>query len=476
MLLVGYVLVAIAIILATVVLLEYAYGFGRSKNGEVVQHGLVFVASTPSGANVQFSGESNRATTNTRLSLVSGNYKLTLSKQDYRPWQQTFTLQGGSVLRLDYAFLIPKALKSTPVKAYDTAPQFATQSPDRRWLLVLPAGSTSAFDLYDLKAAKPAVQVLTLPPALVASDPAQAWKPLEWADDNQHVLLSRIVGSKTEFLLLDRNDMTKSLNLNTTFSANPTKISLIDKKYDQYYLFDQTAQTLQTARLGQTALQPLLSNVLAYQSYGSNVILYASSKTAIDGKAAIDLLQGGKTYLLREVAANTTYLLNLTQYSGSWYVIAGASSENKVYVYKDPLTQLQSKRATLVPTYVAKTPTPTYAAFSASAQFVLIENGSQFSVYDAQYDRGYRFDTKLPLDTPQQHASWMDSNRITYVSGGKVRIMDFDGTNQQTLVDANAAFAQFFSPDYKYLDTLSPQAAANQTSFVSTPLRTPADL
>src|SRR4051812_29975415 len=129
MLLVGYVLVAIAIILATVVLLEYAYGFGRSKNGEVVQHGLVFVASTPSGANVELTGEQGQIKTNARLSLVSGNYKLTLTKQDYRPWQQTFTLQGGSVLRLDYAFLVPKELKSAPVKTYDTTPQLATQSP-----------------------------------------------------------------------------------------------------------------------------------------------------------------------------------------------------------------------------------------------------------------------------------------------------------------------------------------------------------
>jgi len=473
--LVGYGLIAIALAFAVRILFLTSSGYGIDKDGKVVQSGLVFVASSPNGAQVRINGVLNKAQTAARLSLVSGNYNVSFSRDGYNTWQQSISLDGGKIVRLDYAMLFPKKLATTNVRKYTGTIGLATQSPDRRWLLVEQPGSDTVFDQYDLKNPKQPVTELTVPSGIITPGTTNSWTLDEWSNDNQHVLLSHIHDGATEFVLLDRTDMTKSVNLNTRLGVAPTKISLVDKKYDRYYVFDATAQTLKTASRDAPSPQDYLSDVLEYQSYGDDVMLYASSKTTTSGKVGIVMQLGGKSYFLREVSGNTKYLVDLTKYDGAWYVAIGAQSENKIYVYKNPNDQLNSNLGLLVPVNVLKIPGATRLSFSSNARFIMAENGTQFSVYDAEMNRSYQYDTKLPLDAPQAYANWMDGDRLTYVSGGKQVVFDFNHTNVQTLSAADPAYTPFFVPDYKHVYTVTPPAAGSQV-IISTALRTPNDL
>ena len=476
LLITGYIFIAIAIFITTIVLLYEAYGFGLGKNGEVVQNSFVFVSSQPAGSQIRLNGKLNSARTNARLSLVEGQYNLQINRTGYRPWQRPIAVIGGSVEHFDYPFLFPaKLTASTPLKQYDSAPGLATQSPDRRWLLVQQAGSGAAFEEYDLKNPKTAAVVVTVPDEIINSGDSQSWQLVEWSNDNRHVLLKHVYNDKSEFILVDRSDPAQSVNLNTTFKLSPTRVNLINKKFNQYYVYDGGNQTLQTVNLTDPTPKPLLEHVLDYKSYGTNTLLYVSSSASRSDKVSIDLQQDGKTYALREAAANSPYLLDLTQYNGALYVVAGASTENKVYVFKNPVTQLNSELGTLVPAYILKVASPNYVSFSDNAQFIMDENGSQFSVYDAQNDIGYTYDAKAPLDQPQPHAKWMDGAHLTYVSNGKLLVFDYDHANPQTLMSANSNYLPFFDPSYKFVDTLDPVTASGQATLESTFLVTPAD-
>jgi hypothetical protein len=471
----GYILVAIALTIGTIVLLYQAYGFGLGKNGKLIQNGLVFAATSPGGAQIRVNGVLNKAQTNARLSLVSGTYHISFNRTGYRQWQQDFKTLGGDVVRMDYAFLFPTKLTTTTVKAYDGNVALATQSPDRRWLLVQHPENETSIDVYDRKNPKQAATQLTLPTSVFTSGATSSWTLDEWSNDNQHVLLQHVHDGKTEFVMVDRTDASKSINLNTTLGVNPTMINLSDKRYDHYYVFDAAAQTLQTADLGAPIPAAYLSNVLSYKSYASNIMLYASSKTATDGKVGIVLRDGDKSFFLREVSGGTTYVLNLAKYSGDFYVALGASNENKVYVYKDPEAQLNSPLGLLVPISVLKTAGPNQLSFSANTQFIAAENGSRFSVYDIENDKNYTYDTHLPLDAPQPYATWMDGDRLTYVSGGKLVVFDFDDSNSQALMKASPAYLPFFSQNYKFVDTLAASTSGTGVTLSTTPLRTPAD-
>jgi hypothetical protein len=135
-LMVGYVLVAVAIVIATLILLYQAYGFGLGKNGTVIQNGLTFFSSQPHPANIYLNGTLGKSQTNSRVVLPAGIYHIRLARDGYREWQRTIEVEGGDVQHFDYPFLIPKQLTTKKTTSYTGAPGLATQSPDRRWLLI----------------------------------------------------------------------------------------------------------------------------------------------------------------------------------------------------------------------------------------------------------------------------------------------------------------------------------------------------
>ncbi|HVV25909.1 MAG TPA: PEGA domain-containing protein [Candidatus Saccharimonadales bacterium] len=477
MLFVGYVLIGIAIVIGTLILLYQAYGFGIGKNGTVIQNGLVFFSSQPNPANIYVDGKLNKSQTNTRLTMPAGIYHIQLARSGYRDWQRTIEVEGGDVQHFDYPFLIPTKLTTKKIADYTAAPALTTQSPDRRWLMVQTPGSMTAFQVYDLKNPTKAPLELHLPDGLLSkATSSENWQLEEWADDDKHVVLQHNYDGKSEYILIDRTDASQALNLNTTLSASPAKLTLLNKKYDQYYLLGADG-TLQSATLSDHTPKTVLTNVLAYQSYASDTILYATSKNAPAGKVLIQLRSGGNTYPIRSFAAGSTYLLDLTKYDGTLYVTAGASGESKIYIYKDPIGQLNNLPHNAVyPIQVLHVDQPNYLSFSNNAQFVVAENGTQFGVYDIENTKGYNFTSQSPVDAPATHATWMDGDRLTYVSGGKLIIFDYDDTNQQTLVAASPSYLPAFAPDFKFVYTLAPSAtAAGQENLDQTALLTPAD-
>lgn len=476
MLFIGYVLVAVAIVLAARILVYRAYGFGIGKNGTVIQNGLIFFSSQPNPANIYINGQPQTSTTNVRLLLPEGIYHVKLTRNGYLDWQRTIELDGGSVEHFDYPLLVPRTLTTKKVTGFTTAPGLVTQSPDQRWLLVEAPGSTTDFSLYDLKnIAKPPVTV-SLPANLITkAASSETWQLGEWADDNQHVLLEHDFDGKIEYILLDRASPSQSVNLNTVLAANPAKLTLKNKKYDQYYLYDNSnGGTLQTATL-KSPVTPVLQHVLAYQSYGAGTLLYVTSEGAKPGTVQVKISAGGQTQTIRSLPAGTNYLVDLTEYSGTMYVAAGATADNKVYIYQDPVGQLAEHPGHApVPAQVLHIPGPNYVSFSPNAQFIMASGGNYFGVYDIENQNGYNYTTPEPMDPPQTHAIWMDGDRLAYVSGGKLLIFDYDNTNHHLLTADAAQYPPAFAPDYKDVYMLAP-GASGQFDLTDTSLLTPAD-
>ncbi|HVX24307.1 MAG TPA: PEGA domain-containing protein [Candidatus Saccharimonadales bacterium] len=471
----GYICTAVAIFFATWLLLYVAYGFGISSDGKVIQNGLVFVSSQPHPAMISVDGRRVKDTTNTRLQLPSDRYEIMLSRPGYRNWRRSIDLLGGDVRHFDYPLLIPTNLQTTSVTTYTSAVPFTTQSLDRRWLLVQRPTSILSFDLYDLKNPNQAATTVALPSNLLTTGKQQSWQLISWADDNRHVLLAHVYDGKTEYILVDWTTPNQSVNLTRTLNVTPRALTLDNQKYNQYILYT-SSHSLQTISLQSSTPTTFLNQVLAYQTYGKNGVLYVTSKGAATGYVWLKLLLNGQTYTLHSLPANSHYLLNLAGYNGTLYVAAGATSENKVYVYKDPVGQLHNlPDHAVTPIQVLHVDHPSYVSFSTNAQFVMVEGGPRFCVYDIENQLGYSYKRQQMLDKPQTHAAWMDGDRLTYVSHGLLTMFDYDNANQQTLMSAAANELPIFTPDYHTVWVVAPRAKAGTQQLTQTSLLIPAD-
>jgi len=483
-LLLGYCLVALAIGIATLVLLYQAYGYGIDRQGEVTQSGLLFVASQPSNAAITLNGQPYKNNTDTRVQVPAAKYMLHISKTGYRPWDRPVIVAGGDVQRFDYPLLFPVTLKTSSLADLNGSPSVAMQSPDKRWLILGQPDDSGVFTEYDLKnPAKPVATTLTLPAdSFTPGDGAQTWTMVEWSTDSRHVLLQHtyVTGANTnhEYVLLDRDtpadslDITNKLNLTQADTVN-----LFNNRTDQFYVYSSTNQTLKRVNGNDASVISTLGHILAFKTSGDDKILYVTDQSptgkATPGLVSAVLQDGQQTVTLRTLplASDGIYALNLAQYSSDWYVAVASSADTAAYLYKNP----QSQTGTGPDTYPApwrriQLNNPSFFSFSSNTQFLLAESGQNFVVYDLENIAQYRYTAAEPIDQPQTHAAWMDGDRLTYVSGGKLEVFDYDYHNRQSLVAADAAYSPFFSGDFSYLYALRPATDTTKAALTSTPL------
>lgn len=474
---VGYILIAVAIVIAALVLLYQAYGFGVTRQGDVIQKGLTFFSSQPNPADIYVDGKLQSVRTNTRLPLPAGIYDVKLTRQGYHDWQRTIELNGGSIEHFDYPLLFPRTLTPERVSLYGTAPTLVTQSPDKRWVVVQHEAQFNQFTVYDLRDIEKAPITIAVPDNLLANKTtAERWRLVEWADDNEHIVLQHLYDDASEYILVNRADPTQSVNLTTTLPLQGGELTLQNRKYDKYFVFNTAAATVQRATLSKPELVPYLEDVLAFQAYGNDIALYIEAGDTPTDKVQVRFRDGDTTRTIRTLPAGSNYLVDLTKYDGAMYVVAGTGSAGRIYVYRDPIGQLNDEPDHApIPSHVLKVDGANFVSFSSNAQFVVAQNSQQFAVYDIENREGYNYTAAQPIDAPQLHASWMDGNRLTYISNGKLVVFDYDYRNAHTLMAASSSYAPAYDPEYESIYTIAPVANSAQFELLQTPLLTPED-
>ncbi len=462
---IGYVLIAIAIVFGTVILVYEANGYSVDKTGNVVQNGLLFVDANRSPADIYINDGPSKNRTAARLVLPAGNYKVAIKRAGYRDWVRNFSLEERSIERLVYAFLFPTELVPKNLHAYKTGlPPLVSQSPDRKWLVVQTPATTGAFnfDLYDLsKPPNYPLKNLSIPASLITqADKPGTYKEIEWASDNKSLLLEHSFTGGKEFIVLDREVPSSSVNVNRFFGITPDQLQLRDKKADQFYsLVNADGSLRQLSIKDRTVSVPMVDKVLDFKPYGTNVFIYVTNKNQPAGKVQSRIFDNGQSYALSEMSAGSQYFVDSAKYQGDWFFIAGSNTDGAVKIFKNPLDQLKGGASSPLSSYSAlRVKNIQKAAFSDNTRFVMATNGQDFAVYDFEDLDYYHYSVSQPLSAPMH---WMDGNRLIGTTGGQSLVMDFDGTNQQILTPTSLEQAAYFDRDFNEMFVISPITAAD---------------
>ena len=471
---IGYTLIGILIAIATLILVFQAYGFDVDrKTGDVIQNGLVFVDSAPDDAAIFLNGNLHKDRTNVRLTLTEGTYELKIRKDGYRDWVRTFELLGGSIERYTYPMLIPNDLAQKDIASLGQAPTFYTQSLDRKFIIHNKGASLTDWVEHDTSSLdgseKPLERAFSLPAELFqAAEGAHSLELVEWSTDNRHFLVKHTYTGGYEFVVISRDSPATSLNVNKLLGQNPNTLVLRDKKFDQWYLHTTEGGVLQTAN-AQKQIETVMNNVTAFKSHDDTTLLY--TEAGDDPKMQrVMLRQNKETYHIRDISAGPVKL-DVAKYDNAWYVAVGSQADKKIYIYKDPISQIdKAARADYKPTLSAvlrSNDTLDQVSFSQNTRFIMAQSGQHIEVYDAEYQKTYRHDVAKTFDSGVK-LTWMDGHRLQSRSGGKIIMFDYDGANLQELVGSVPGVA-FFDRDYTVLYGASVkdsgEAALNVTSL-----------
>jgi hypothetical protein len=454
---VGYTLVGIAIAIAALILLFQSYGYDVDRHtGQVIQNSLVYVSARPVAASIYLNGKLNSSQTDAKLTIPAGQYSIEIRHNGYRSWKNSVSLDGGQVEHFTYPVLFPNELVTADQQLYLSAPSFAAESGDRHWLLVQQPSALTSFDDFDLTNPKQPPTTVTLPTDLLtAATTSQQLTLVKWANDNRHVLLKHTYDGTDEYVIVDREIPTESVNISKLVASNTISLMLRDGHYDQYYAYDAAAATLGTYDLKTKVLTPLLQKVTSYKSAGPNLVLYTTASTVV-GQVQVKIWDGATAYDVHVFPASAKLVMDTAQYGGDWYAVVGPELDGRVYVYKNLQTSLrQAPHKLPVPITILKIDQPAYASFSSNGEFIVAQNGSKFAGYDIETNRRYYYELKQPTQTTQQ-AIWTDDYRLGLVIDGKTLVFDYDGTNQQTLTANVPGLRPYFSRDYTGLFNVAP--------------------
>ncbi|MCA9346532.1 PEGA domain-containing protein [Candidatus Saccharibacteria bacterium] len=464
-----YALLGIAIAISTMTLIYLINGYSIDRNtGEVIQNGLIYIDSKPESADVYLNGVKQRGRTDLRMVVPGGTYDISMYREGYREWKHQLILEGGSLRRLTYGRLVPEKIDSEVAVGLGGIPTMTTQSPDKRWLVMSYTDNPLLFGVIDLS--RPVLQLdeILLPLELLENKQAGTWKVIDWSDDNKTFLAEFRSDAGSEFVLINREDPTKSINIKKIFpTLSFDYVTLNERKNDKVNLFDSPAKILYKADVTAKTVETALTGLTQYKSYGSDTYLYLTEEGSTENHIDAHLKVGDKDYKLRTLNKSDKYLLDISKLGGAYVVAVSSASENRAIVYNDPINAIKNNdfSSIPVPTTVLRVENPEQLSISSDSSCVMVYGNNKVASHEFEADRSYTINLANSPDKESEF-DWVDGQHLLYVSAGKEYIMDFTGSNQYDLMSTSAKFGAFADKDINYLFSFNLASTDSEQSYL----------
>ncbi len=435
--------VAVVIISTVCILLALGYRFDFTSNS-VKQGALLQFDSFPSGAQITLDGTILSYRTPGKTEVDAGTHSVSLARDGYRTWTKQFTVKAGEVRWLSYARLVPTTVSTSTVKEL-TGLADELPSPDRKYIAVLTASNSPNLTMVNISDPKKITDTLITIPADIPTAPAvgvtSAYSIAEWSLSSKYLLLRHDAGSVREYIRVNTSDPKDIINLSTKFGVAFSEIHFSSETV----FYGVENGNLRKFDLGPGSLsEPLAKDVEQMKLYGSNDIVYVRHA---DSRYIVGVIVGGKARQVSNYDDTTPLLVDITSYFNDRYVAITRSGSFELI--KNP-EKTSSNGLTKVVTLSYPSDLK-WLDISSNGRFVITGNGAQFMTYDIELATRTNSNFPTLISDPSIPPQWLDGYILVSTGDNKLRLSDFDGTNQQIMTDALPAMPVTLSTDNRLL-------------------------
>ncbi len=393
---------ALIIIAGSYLAIMYAQGNYRlTKDGLLLESGLLSVNSFPTGAQV-FVNDELKTASNDTIYLEPGEYQVRLIKDGYSPWQKTVQIEKELVIQTD-ARLFPTAPSLTPLTF--TGVENLLPSPDGRKIVYYTASASAetrnglyVLDLNDSISPfqKTSRQIAPDVPVYDLGNAHFIWSP----DSSQLMVISPLKN-----ILIDVN---QSNNLQSLPDVSLRRSQILSEWEEEMYLRERQYLAEFPPEIVEIATQSA-KNV--YISPDKERLLYTATASATLADELVPPLPSTNTQPeSRSLQPDNIYIYDRKEDKN--FLIAQTIEEllpiNKALLADD--------LAQKIPRNLVASP----SAFSRLQQTSTSDTALQYNAYH----------TSLAINTLQWFS---DSNHLLFIEEDKVQIVAYDGTNKTTL-------------------------------------------
>ena len=431
-----------SVVLMVIILAFLVSGYWVNSDFKVERQGMLQISSYPTGANVEVDGDAPWfQRTNTSKVLSSGEHTIKLTKDGYDTWSRTINIREGLLYRIHYPRLF--LTDRTKSSVYDlSGATFATVSPAHdKMLIVSPSATWQLVNLEGDQLTSKPIDVT----GVLSSASGQAFTgtilSASWDSNNEHILLKVQAGGQIEWILLNVNNPTTSLNLTRQFTTD----------FSEVKIFDNSASVLLAVRGGnlhkidvssRQISAILVKNVHSYDYLGSEIVY--SALRAVDN--ILDVADDANTTVATddattEESTTAVYEIGILKISNAEPKIVTTAtnptkvvisrfyddkyltllSENNVTVYEaDNFSEFLNRNISFAPQTI-KT--------GRDGGFIFMTNGTAIASLDMEAEDI----SEWTIDSP--NFGWLDSGMLYAIKDGTLVVYDFDGLNRRTLAN-----------------------------------------
>lgn len=469
-----YGVMTIAIIVGVIICAALSMGYRFDIwSGKISQVALLQFNSYPRGATVSINNDVQPGNTPNRANTSMGNQTIKMELANYRTWQKTLSLAPRTVKWLDYVRLIPNHIVTKPIQNIGKASDMVG-SPDRKWLAIQPASDSWEMSVLDV------ADVIKVKQHNIKFDDTVVTRPqpntpeqfsiVEWDFSSQYLLVRHDVNNQPEYLLIDcrnKKDI-KVTNINKLMPPEFNQITNVrfsGTSGETFYAINNGKLYLVNIR-SQDSNILLADNVTSYAIYGNNKLAIVSRVTDSSNPSkvhqTVSLFTDSQLKPIRHYEDNVPTKAVVTSYNGQDYLFVARN--NTVEIIPRPLDEHHEtptlshndsedegdKQSTIKPAHsMMGDKTLTWLQLSPNGRMVYSGYDSTTLVYDTETKQVYRFDRK----SNSTKLAFLDDYHIFDAVNNNIDIVEFDGTNRQTITSGH--LPAMLSSNNKYIFSLS---------------------
>jgi hypothetical protein len=409
-----------------------------SKQGNLEQNAFLQFSSTPSGATVSIDGNVIGSKTSSKSSVQAGRHTIIMWRDGYQTWQKTINVQAGTLTWLNYTLLIPNKLPIESVANYKTIYN-SLSSPNGNYILVEPQSNVPTYKLIDISSDNIVSKDITIPTSMYSESSTvgvtHTFSIEKWDGGERYVIIKHTYADKTEWIVLDTQDVSQTKNVTKLFNIPIDKAVFSSNSGNGLYILS-SGDIRKVDLNADTITKPLVSNVTDFDFYNdSSVITYVGNGKAGTDERVVGLYREGDSSpaVLRTVMGEPSVPLYIatTHYFNENYVAISEGKKVDILSGSYPNTTSDNSNSLKVISSFSTLQDVQLLSFSPKGQYVFVQSGSNFSSYDLEYQTlSSSVITSTAVVPPLQ---WLDEYHVWSDAGGILSIREFDGANAHTI-------------------------------------------
>jgi PEGA domain len=461
----------VLLIVSGLVFIILGYRFD-ADNGRVEQGALLQFNTMPTGATVEIDGKAISAKTTTKSSVLAGSHSFLMWKDGYENWQKTLDVKAGTLTWLDYARLIPK---NRPIQALNTLPTLfaSTAAPDGKSILLQPDMAIPSFQFIDIRSDDIKSSTLSIPVSLY-TDAATAgvvhsFAISSWDTGGRFALIQHTYNDKKEWLVLDTKDVNATKNITTLLDLDIVSIVFSGTSGNVFYALSGGDIRKLDISAG-TISRSLVNNVNSFSLFETNVITYVGTSAAEPTKRVVGLYREGdaSSHILRTVTlpADVPLRVATARYFNQDYVAISEGSVVDITSgnYPDSASDDAASLATFA-SFTTAYPID-QLSFSPSGDYVLVQNGTQFTSFDVEHQRVATSVVTTDAAATVAPLKWLDDDHVWSDTSNSLTLREFDGANTAAINTVTPGHMVVISQNDKYLYSIGLAATGYQLQRV----------